>query len=133
VKILARAFRVLLVLWAGSLWSLLWVAAALFQFQSDKHLAGVIAGRLFSIETYVGLAAAVFALMLPVRGRFLWGFVAAALLAVNEWLLTPAMRLARAHGTVAHLSFGAWHGISAGLYVIACLAVLVLVWKEDFR
>ena len=26
-----------------------------------------------------------------------------------------------------------WHGVSAVLYVIACIAVLILVWKEDFR
>ena len=133
MKIIARGFRVLLTLWAGSLWSLLWVAAVLFHFQSDKHLAGVIAGRLFSIETYLGLAVAALALMLPGRGRFRWGFFAAALLTVNEWLVTPAMQLARAHGSLAGLSFGAWHGVSAALYVIACLAVLALVWKEDFR
>jgi len=133
VKIIARAFRVLITLWAGSLWSLLWVAAALFHFQSDKHLAGVIAGRLFSIESYLGLAVAALALVLPGRGRFRLGFLAVALLTVNEWLVTPAMQLARAHGGLAGLSFGAWHGVSAGLYVIACLAVLVLVWKEDFR
>jgi hypothetical protein len=133
VKIFARTFRVLITLWAGSLWSLLWVAAALFQFQSDRHLAGLIAGRLFSIETYLGLGVALLALLLPVRARFRLGFIAVALLAVNEWLLAPAMRLARAHGGLAGLSFGAWHGISAALYVIACLGVLALVWKEDFR
>src|SRR6267142_2134310 len=130
---IARVFRVLTVLWAGSLWSLLWVAAVLFHFQSDKHLAGVIAGRLFSVETYLGLAVAAFALVLPGRGGFRLGFVAVALLAVNEWLLTPAMRLARAHGGTAYLSFGAWHGISAGLYVLACLCVLVMISKDEYR
>lgn len=129
---MARTFRVLIVLWAGSLWSLLWVAAVLFRFLTDKHLAGVIAGRLFSIETYLGLVAAVLAVLLPGRGRFVWGFAAAALLAVNEWLLTPAMQLARAHGGFANLSFGAWHGISAVLYVLACLGVLVLIYKDDY-
>ena len=129
---MARSFRVLVVLWAGSLWSLLWAAAVLFRFQSDKHLAGMIAGRLFSIETYLGLAAAAVAVMLPGRGRFRLGFAAAALLAVNEWVLTPAMRLAQTHGGVAGLSFGAWHGISAVLYVLACLGVLVLIYKDEY-
>ena len=134
MKIIARSFRVLTVLWAGSLWSLLWVAAALFQFLSDKHLAGLIAGRLFSIETYLGLAVAALALVLPGRRRFRLGFVAVALLAVNEWLLTPAMRLAREHGgVVAGLSFGAWHGISAGLYVLACLCVVVMIYEDEYR
>jgi hypothetical protein len=133
MKIMARILRMLMVLWAGSLWSLVWVAAALFHFHGDKHLAGLLAGRLFSIETYLGIAAALLALMLPGRGRFRLAFLAAALLAVNEWILKGVTSLAQAHGSALGLAFGAWHGISAGLYLIACLAMLVLVWKEDFR
>ena len=34
-----------------------WVAPTLFA-QSDRHLAGVLAARLFGIETYLGLAVA---------------------------------------------------------------------------
>jgi hypothetical protein len=129
-----HGFRVLFVLWAGSLWSLAaWVTPTLFSAQSDRHLAGILAGRLFSIETYVGLASAGIALLLPGRTKFLWGYVAAALLAVNEWILKPVMMQAHARGTVAGLGFGAWHGISAALYVLACLAVLWLVWKGELR
>jgi len=133
MKILARPFRVLITLWAGSLWSMLWVAAALFRFLSDRHSAGLIAARLFSIETYLGLGVAALALLLPGRGRFLPGFLAVALLAVNEWVLKRVMSLAQAHGSALGLGFGAWHGVSALLYVLACVAVLLLVWKEDFR
>jgi hypothetical protein len=133
VKILARPFRVLMTLWAGSLWSLLWVAAVLFRFGTDRHIAGLIAARLFSVETYLGLAAAAFALLLPNRGRFRWGFLAVALLAVNEWLLKRAMGLAQVHGRAWGLGFGAWHGVSAGLYVLACLCVLVMIYKDEYR
>jgi Domain of unknown function (DUF4149) len=133
VKIPARLFQVLVVLWAGSLWSLLWVAAALFRFLSDRHTAGLIAARLFSIETYLGLAVAVLALLLPVRARFLPGFGAVALLASNEWILKAAMTQAQAHGGTAFLSFGAWHGISAGFYVLACLCVLIMIYKDEYR
>jgi hypothetical protein len=133
VKILVRPFRVLVVLWAGSLWSLLWVAAALFRFLSDRHTAGLIAARLFSIETYLGLAVAVLALLLPVRSRFLLGFVAVALLALNEWILKAAMTQAQTHGGTAFLSFGAWHGISAGFYLLACLCVLIMIYKDEYR
>ncbi len=131
---LRSAFRVLFVLWAGSLWSLAaWVAPTLFYAQNDRHLAGVLAARLFSIETYVGVAAAVLALLLPGRTKFVWGYFAAALLSINEWVLKRIMAQAHAHGTAAGLGFGAWHGVSAVLYVAACLAVLRLVWNEDFR
>jgi hypothetical protein len=125
---------VLFVLWAGSLWSLAaWVAPTLFYAQGDRHLAGVLAARLFSIETYVGVGVAVLALLLPGRTKFVWGYLAAGLLSVNEWVLKRIMEHAHVHGTAAYLGFGAWHGVSAVLYVLACLAVLRLVWNEDFR
>ena len=131
---LRNGFRVLFVLWAGSLWSLAaWVAPTLFHAQGDRHLAGVLAARLFSIETYVGVGVAVLALLLPGRTKFVWGYLAAGLLSVNEWALKRIMAHAHVHGTAAGLGFGAWHGVSAGLYVLACLAVLRLVWNEDFR
>jgi hypothetical protein len=131
---LSNAFRVLLVLWAGSLWALAaWVAPTLFYAQSDRHLAGVLAARLFSIEAYLGIAVGVLALLLPGRARFIWGYVAVLLLAANEWVLQRFMALAHARGAVYGLTFGAWHGVAAVVYLLACLAVLLLVWKEDFR
>jgi hypothetical protein len=133
VKTVRGFFRVLIVLWAGSLWSTIWVAATLFNLQSDRHLAGVMAARLFQIETYLGLGVAALAIVLPGRTRYYWAYFAAAVLAMNEWILKRVMSLAQAHGTAAGLGFGAWHGVSAVLYLIACVAVLVLVWKEDFR
>jgi hypothetical protein len=133
VKTLPRIFRLLLVLWAGSLWSLVWVAATLFNLQSDRHLAGVIAARLFSIETYLGLGVAALAIVLPGRTRYYWAYFAAAILAVNEWVLRRVMSFAQAHGTAAGLGFGAWHGISAVLYVLACLCVVVIIYKDEFR
>jgi len=129
-----NGFRVVLILWAGSLWSLAaWVVPTLFHAEDNRHLAGVLAARLFSIETYAGIATAVFALVLPRRGKFAWGFVAAALLCIDEWVLKPFMEAAHARGMAAGLSFGAWHGVSAALYLAACLLVLALVWNEDFR
>jgi len=110
-----------------------WVAPTLFYAQSDRHLAGVLAGRLFGIETYVGVGVGALALLLPGRAKFKWGYFAVALLAVNEWALRPLMTLAHARGSAAALGFGAWHGVSALLYLLACLAVALLIWNEDFR
>ncbi|HEY2464862.1 MAG TPA: DUF4149 domain-containing protein [Steroidobacteraceae bacterium] len=130
---LRGVFRVLLVLWAGSLWSTIWVAATLFHVQSDRHLAGIMAGRLFAIETYLGMAVAALALLLPERRRFGLGFMAVALLAGNEWILKRWMSLAQVHGSALGLRFGAWHGMSALLYLLACLCVLVIVYKGEYR
>lgn len=120
------------VLWAGSLWSLaLWVAPVLFRAQSDRHVAGVLAAALFSAETYVSLATVAFAALLGQRARFWPATAAAALLAVNEWALKPVMTAARAAGPVAGLSFGAWHGVSALLYGLACVLAAVAVWRQE--
>jgi len=133
VKGVQNVFRVLLVLWIGSLWGLIWVTSILFFRQPDRALAGMLAGHLFSIETYLAIAVALLALLLPARAKFVWGYLAAALLAANEWLLRPVMVQARVQGTHFGLSFGAWHGVSAVLYGIACLATFLLVWNDDFR
>jgi hypothetical protein len=128
--VVAGAYRVLLVLWAGSLWSLaLWVAPTLFYAQPDRHLAGLLAARLFAVETYLGVGVAALGLALPGRERLRFLYIAAALLAVNEWILKRFMEHAHAHGTALGLSFGAWHGVSAVGYLIACLLVLWVVWR----
>jgi hypothetical protein len=131
VKIGQRVFRMLWVLWAGSLWSTLWVAAIMFHFQSDKHVAGLIAASLFSIETYLGLALGLLALLSPNRRRFGLGFIAVALLVFNEWALKAVMEAARRHGSALGLGFGPWHGVSALLYVLACLLVAVMVYQDE--
>jgi hypothetical protein len=126
VNTFRAVFRLLLVLWAGSAWSLAaWVAPTLFYAQGDRRLAGVLAARLFSIETYVGLGVAAAALLLPERRKFSLGYVAALLLALNEWALKPMMDLAHERGAAGGLSFGAWHGVSAVIYVAAGCAVAV--------
>ena len=123
-------FRVLLVLWAGSLCSLAWVAYILFHVQSDRHLAGVVVGRLLTGETYLGVAVGVLALLLPGRTQFVWGYVAALLMALNEWGLRRVMDVAHSRGTAWGLGFGAWHGVSALVYLAACLGVAAYVYKS---
>jgi Domain of unknown function (DUF4149) len=124
-----NAYRVLLVLWAGSLWALaLWVAPTLFFAQPDRHLAGFLAARLFAVETYLGIAVAVFGFALPGRGQLRAIYITVALLAINEWLVKPLMEQAHVQGTALGLSFGAWHGVSAVGYLLGCLLVLWVIW-----
>jgi hypothetical protein len=128
------AFRVLLVLWAGSLWSMaLIVAPTLFHAQHDRELAGMLAGRLFTIEAYLGIATAAIALLLPARAKFRCGYAAAALLAILQWVIGPRLIEAHVRGLAWGLGFGAWHGIAALLYGGACAALLLLIWNDDFR
>jgi Domain of unknown function (DUF4149) len=134
VSKITRAFRVLLVLWAGSLWAMaLIVAPTLFHAQHDVELAGMLAGRLFSIEAYLALATASLALSLPGRTKFLWGYAAALLLAIVQWVIGPRMVAAHLHGLAWGIGFGAWHGIAALLYGGACIVAVLLIWDYDFR
>jgi hypothetical protein len=122
--VIPNGYRLLLILWAGSLWSLLWVAPTLFFAQPDRHLAGLLAARLFSIETYLGIAVAALGAAHRGTGQPRILYIAVALLAANEWIFKRLMEAAHAQGTAGGLSFGAWHGVSALGYGIACLLVL---------
>ncbi len=131
-----NAFRVALVLWAGSLWSTVWVALTIFHSQPDRHLSGLLAARLFAIETYIGAAVALFAWLRGKRARspatpFRFGFAAVALLLFNEWVLKPIMDQALARGSALGLGFGPWHGVSALIYLAACLGAVVAVCQYD--
>jgi hypothetical protein len=106
------------------------VAPTLFVAQPDRHLAGLLAAQLFAVETYLGIAVAAFGFALPGRGRLRPIYIAVALLALNEWIIKRFMEQARAEGTALGLSFGAWHGVSAIGYVIGCLLVLGVIWKD---
>jgi hypothetical protein len=133
-RVYPKLLRMVLMLWAGSLWSLAaWVAPTLFYLQPDRHLAGVLAARLFTIETALTLAACVLALLSSARARFKGLYAAGILLGVNEWLLKPLMNQAHQAGSALGLGFGAWHGVSALLYLAACGLAVGLVWNDDLR
>jgi hypothetical protein len=129
-----RLARLLLVLWAGSLWALaLWTAPLLFKLAPDRHAAGVIAAGLFQVETYLTLALAVVSLWRHGRQKFRLIYLAAAVLLVNEFIIKRLLDYVRANGEVMGLGFGGWHGVSAALYLVACAAALLVVWNDDFR
>src|SRR3569833_2306702 len=51
------------VLWIGGMWAIGYVAApVLFANLGDKQLAGMLAGRLFAVMAWIGIAAAVYLL-----------------------------------------------------------------------
>lgn len=139
------ARRLVLALWAGSLATVgLLVAPALFRVLPERALAGLAAGELFRLLTWVSVAAAVALVLLPAgrpapppagpspRRAALARFapvVPAALLLASELGLRPAMDAARAAGQVTP-AFMALHGVSAALYGVASLVALALLVRE---
>jgi Domain of unknown function (DUF4149) len=121
----------LAVLWAGSLWATaLWFAPVLFHFLPDRHAAGLVAAEYFRIESYLSIAVAGFAALLGKRMHDWPLYMAALLLAVNELLLRQTMSASIATGAALGLSFSTWHGISGGVYVLACCLALSWWWRS---
>jgi hypothetical protein len=119
------------------------VAPVLFAKAGSTYEAGMLAGYIFHVanRTDVILAAAVAAFWWRQGGtqRSAWVVLGLVLLlvAVNEWAITPVIEALKAqigHGfdtlpkdDPLRVRFGAWHGVSAVLHLIATLGAAWLV------
>ncbi len=136
-----------LVLWIGGLWSIGYLAApVLFTSLSDKQLAGLLAGKLFELVAWIGMAAATYLLIYRIardggatlKTLFFW--VVALMLALTlaghfgiqpiiQGLKNAAMPQAVMQSVFAD-RFARWHGISSILYLIQSVLGLLLVWRS---
>ncbi len=134
-------------LWVGGLWAIGYIAApVLFAALSDKMLAGMLAGRMFTVIAYVGIACGAY-LVLYRPARFgaaafkqgvFWASVGMLLLTViGHFGIQPILEALKAQAlprdvmqTVLKNRFATWHGISSGLYLLQSLLGLVLVLKQ---
>ncbi len=131
-------------LWVGSLWSVGFLAVpVLFHALPDRMLAGMLAGRMFTLVAYVGIASACFVLVLQAieSGRAAWQqplfLIAAAMLLLaltGEFGLQPQManlKALAAPGDVMQSAFAArfqaLHHLATGLYGLQSLLGIALV------
>ena len=140
-RLLAAIERILLTLWVGGLWvSGYLVVPTLFAALDDRMLAGELAGRIFTLMSWVGLAcggALLLALLLRERVQSLrawraWALVVMlALVAIGLFMLQPQMQALKAEGIVPGtpqaVAFGRLHGVSSVLFLINSVLGLVLV------
>lgn len=135
-------------LWFGGLCAIGYLAApVLFHELSDRTLAGSLAGAMFSVVAYAGLACGAYLLlyMLVQRGwRVLksgvfWIVVAMLVLtAAGHFGIQPILAQLKADALPRQVMestmrnrFAAWHGVSSGLYLLQSLLGLWLVlWQE---
>ncbi len=135
--------RAALTLWVGGMWATGYlVAPVLFRMLDDRAQAGAIAGQLFAISNWIGLACIALLLLgaLARNGRAwfsdwrAWVLLAAlALVLIAEFALAPAMRELKAAAggdLVAHAGlhrrFATLHGVSSTLFVVTSLLGLLL-------
>ena len=130
-------------IWLGFQLGAGYVAAPLLFQNLDRMQAGALAGVLFEVAAYFGLA--VWVLVLAVYksrarrgyGRAYtpkWMVLLLVLLAANQFLITPAimaLKAGEAHWLPALLggSFGRWHGVSSVVYMVCSLIGLGLVFR----
>ena len=136
---------VALTLWVGSLWTVGYlVVPILFQAQPDKQLAGMLAGEMFRVQGFVGIACGVYLLL---RDGMKYGrlalrqpvFLAIALMLIITLVIqfgiqplmaglkSQALPLEVMQSTFAE-RFGMWHGISSILYLIESLLGLSVLY-----
>ena len=129
--------RTLLTFWVGGLWTTGFVVAPLlFAELDDRALAGSLAGAIFHVTAYAGLASGACLLgigwLMRGRRRFIaWqSFVIVAMLvltAVGEFLLAPWIADLRAAGLSDSARFAQAHGLASGVFLVNCALGLVLV------
>lgn len=137
----------LLVLWVGGLWAIGYVAApVLFASLDDRQLAGMLAGKMFTIGAWIGIGAATYLLLYRLvreggaafKTLFFW--VVLAMLALTlaghfgvqpilQGLKDQAMPRAVMESVFAD-RFARWHGVSSILYLIQSALGLLLVWRS---
>jgi hypothetical protein len=132
--------RVLLTLWVGGLWAIGYmVAPALFATLEDRALAGNLAGLMFEIIAWTGMACAPVLLIInqiryPQR-RLNWRMLVllAMLLLVmlGQFVLAPMMADLRAAGQAGAAAFARLHGIASLVYLANSVLGLVLVMTQD--
>jgi len=138
---------VVLTLWVGGLWALGAIAApTLFATLPDKPLAGMLAGKMFTLMAYVGLVSGVYLLIhrLASEGTrafkqwFFWiVLIMLALVLLGHFGVQPIIQSLKVQGETARVlqgvtadRFARWHGIASVLYVLQSLLGLVSVVKQ---
>jgi hypothetical protein len=142
-------YALAITLWVGGLWAIGFIAApSLFASLKDRVLAGELAGNLFGLIAWVGIACATYLLAyLSVRrgrmvfrsGVFWLVLVMLALALVGHFGIQPILAQLKAEAwphsvmqSPLRERFAAWHGIAGGLYALQCLlgAALVLLQRR---
>jgi hypothetical protein len=136
--------RVLLTFWVGGLWVTGYlVVPTLFAMLDDRHIAGLLAGRIFQTMNYVGLGVGSYLLISVFMSsgerklkewRLHWRegvlLVMLLLISVAAFIIQPMMQELKsqglAEGSAQAAQFGRLHGASSILFLINSVLGLLL-------
>ena len=131
-------------LWVGGMWVVGFIVAPmLFARLGDRALAGLMAGKLFSVIAWIGIACAAYLIAFRIarfragslRQAFFWVTLGMlALVLAGQFGVQPVMEALRAQAlpkeameSVLRDRFLTWHGVASVLYIIQSLLGLTLV------
>jgi hypothetical protein len=143
---LLRLPAVLAGLWAGGLFAIGGIAAPAAFALASPGTAGLIAGRMFMQEAYAALLLSLMLFVLLRQRACAAAQQSQGSTFSTDMLLTLAVLFCTVFGYFAlqpmmqagragqgWLSFGALHGLSAGMFVVKGLLVLALAWRLSKR
>ncbi len=142
---LNRLNLIVVTFWVGALWMTGLTAYVLFDSMQDKQLAGSLAGELFTIVSYIGMASALYLLIQrlldygtgALKQSFFWAvFVMLLLVLAGHFGIQPLLAQLKTDAlpndvmqSVFADRFRNWHGIASVAYLLECLLGFVLVLK----
>ncbi|HMV06203.1 MAG TPA: DUF4149 domain-containing protein [Accumulibacter sp.] len=144
-RLAAALYEVALTFWVGGLWAIGYLAApTLFAtLAHDRPLAGALAGRLFELMGWVGLACGSYLLLFSLlrfgaisfkRWNFWLILLMLLLTAVSLFGIQPLLAQIKADAlprevmeSVLRNRFATWHGVSSILYLVQSVLGLLLV------
>lgn len=138
---------VAITLWVGGLWIIGGLAApTLFANLSDRQLAGMLAGKLFTLMAYVGMGCGIYLLIYRLANDglnafkqwFFWIVLAMlALTLIGHFGVQPIIHSLKMEGGTAAVMqsvvadrFARWHGIASILFLMQSLLGLTLILKQ---
>ena len=138
---------IVITLWVGALWAIGYLAAPVlfYALQEDRQMAGILAGKMFTLVAYIGIASAFYLLVHrlvrfgtpALKQGFFWTVVAMLLLALaGHFGVQPILAELKNQAMPADVMqsvfadrFKTWHGVASIAYLIESLLGLALVLR----
>ena len=134
-------------LWVGGLWAVGYlVAPALFSALADKSMAGMLAGKMFTLIAYVGMACGFYLILFrlvnsglaALQQKVFWIVLIMLLLTIaSHFGIQPIMSSLKAEAMPREVMesafrsrFATWHGISSIVYLVESILGLLLVVQQ---
>ncbi len=145
---LSALYSIAVALWVGGLFATGYLAAPVLFLQiADRSLAGAVAGAMFSVMAWVGLACGTYLMLFILAGKgwravqsgvFWIVLLMLALTVAGHFGVQPILAQLKADALPRQVMesalrdrFSTWHGVSSALYLVQSLLGIALVVLQE--